>query len=174
MQSENKASGWTKIEGDVLKNQLENYHTLGITKSSRGQVVLVFGALLLLSLILSQFGFISISDWLISLILYIPLLIFVYKGHRWAMIGLMILWTIEKLYSAYLSIEMGGSLIGSVIWLVIGLSIINKALNVEDARRKLVPASQAGDKVSYCKECGTKQEKESKFCSNCGVSSSNK
>ncbi len=160
----------TEEEAREIKNQVENYHTLGITKSSRGQVALVFGGLYLLSFILSLFGIIELSDLFWSLIIYIPVLIFVYKGHRWAMVTLMILWTIEKVYTAYLTVEnQAGSVWGSIIWLIIGLGVIYKALKVENERRSLSPASATHDTGSFCKECGTKQENGSRFCAKCGT-----
>lgn len=155
-------------EAEEHKRQVDQYHTLGITASARGQVVLVFSGLLLLSVVLSLFGiYATLGDILISLIFYIPILFFVYKGHRWAMVVLMILWVIEKGYTAYLAIENGGSVVGSIIWLGIGLSIIYKALKVENDRIKTTPVVLHEESI-FCTKCGTKQELGTKFCANCG------
>lgn len=155
-----------------LKRQVENYDTLGITQSARGQVVLVFGGLYALSIVLSFFGIIALGDLMWSLIIYIPILFFVYKGHKWAMIALMILWIIEKVYTAYLTVEnQSGSVWGSIIWLIIGISVIAKALKVENARQKTMPPAATATATigNYCKECGTKLSNDSKFCASCGT-----
>jgi hypothetical protein len=162
----------TDDEAEELKRQVENYDTLGITQSARGQVVLVFGGLYALSIVLSFVGIIALSDLMWSLIIYIPILIFVYKGHNWAMIALMILWVIEKVYTAYLTVENeSGSVWGSIIWLIIGISVIAKALKVENARKKTIPSGVTASVTigNYCKECGIKLDHDSKFCASCGT-----
>lgn len=164
----------TKEEGDKIEfgKQVENYDTLNIFQSSRGQVVLVFAGLLLLTFILSFFEIANLTDLLWSLVVYIPILFFVYEGHRWAMISLMVLWVIEKGYTAYTAIESGGSVIGSLIWLFIGLSVIYKALKVENERKKInININKKDGSVSngrFCTHCGKAIEIDSKFCIHCG------
>ncbi|MEY2665495.1 MAG: hypothetical protein RLZZ480_600 [Candidatus Parcubacteria bacterium] len=129
-----------RLSEDDLRNQVENYQTLKITKSARGQVVLFFVALQIFSLIVLSFVNIGINveDQLMGLILYIPLLFFTYKGHRWAIVGLMILWTLDKIFTIHYSITTGGTTpITSVVFLLIGLSICSMALQVENARSKI-------------------------------------
>ncbi len=167
-----KEKNKTVDETKELKRQVENYYTMGITQSARGQVVLLFGGLYALSVILSFFGIIALGDLMWSLIIYIPILIFVYKGHKLAMITLMILWVIEKVYTAYLTVEnQSGGIWGSIIWLIIGISVIAKALKVENERQKTIPMAATAPITlgSYCKECGTKFDAGSKFCANCGT-----
>src|SRR6185436_1876455 len=89
---------WT-LDKDELENQVANYSTLGWGKSYRKQVVGIMIFFLAMSLLLSLTGlYASLSDFLLSLIIYVPVLIFIYKGHPWAIITLMILWTLEKGY----------------------------------------------------------------------------
>lgn len=108
----------------------------------------------------------------LSLVIYIPILFFVYKGHRWAIVSLLILYTIEKIYTLYLSVEMGGFVLGSIIWWLIVTPYIYKALLVENARKKGIqnPATVTADVVEgvYCTKCGTKAESDGKFCTKCG------
>jgi len=162
----------TEDEARKVKRQVESYDTLGITQSARGRVVLLFGGLYALSIVLSFFDIIALGDLMWSLIIYVPILIFVYKGHKWAMIALMILWVIEKVYTAYLTVEnQSGSVWGSIIWLIIGISVIAKALKVENARQEAVPPTATASATigNYCKECGTKLDNDSKFCASCGT-----
>lgn len=170
-----KTTSWSwKMSPEELKEQVEGYNTLKITQSYRGVSVLVVGALLLLGFVFAYFGvYASMSDMFLSLVIYIPVLFFVYKGHRWAIISLFILWTIEKIYTLYLAAESGGFILGSIIWWFIVAPYIYKALLVENARRKGIqnPAIVTTDVVEgvYCTKCGTKAESDGKFCTKCGT-----
>ncbi len=158
-----------KITPEELKEQVENYNTLKITQSYRGISVLIVGALLLLSLVLAFFGlFSSVSDIILSLVLYVPILFFVYKGHRWAIVSLLVLWTLEKAYTLYLSVDMGSTPISSIIWWLIVAPYIYKALVVENARIKNKQNPSVEVEGIYCTKCGTRQAKDSKFCTKCG------
>ncbi len=157
-----------EVEEKEDKKQLEEYSSLNIFQSRRGQVVLVFSGLYLLTFILSLFGLFELSDTLWSLIVYIPILIFVYKGHRWAMILLMILWIFEKSYTAYLAIENGNSIVGSILWLIFGISIIYKALIIENKRKKTLKSIESSN-TPFCHNCGAKQETNTNFCFSCGT-----
>ena len=77
----------------------------------------------------------------LSLIIYIPVLFFTYKGHRWAIVTLLVLWTFEKAYTVYLSIQAGDNPIASIIWWLIIAPYIYKAFKVENERRKSVTSN---------------------------------
>ena len=125
------------IEELDLKNQIENYHTLKITKSYRGISALIMVALLCLSLLLSLFGKFADTETIIwSIILYSPILFFVYKGHRWAMISLMALWTLEKFSQLY-ELKQGGNAAPIVIWWIAVMAYFWKALKVENEKLKM-------------------------------------
>jgi len=167
-----KTSGWSwKLSPDELREQVEEYKTLKLTQSYRGISILLLSALLLLGFILSYFGqYTSMEDMFLSLIIYIPIFIFVYKGHRWAIIALLILWTIEKGYTLYLATESGGFILSSVIWWLIVTPYIYKALLVENARLKITsdPSTDTETDGVYCTECGNKATTDAKFCTKCG------
>lgn len=166
-QTENKKkSVWTwGIDDEELENQVENYNNLKISESYRGISVLIVAVLLGFSLLLGFFGvYASVEEILYGLIIYIPILFFVYKGHRWAIVALMILWTFEK---GYQLIEVGG--IMPLIWWAIIIPYFYKALRVENERRKLAPALRNTSGVAFCHKCGESLESNSKFCSRCGA-----
>jgi ribosomal protein L40E len=171
MDKKEKTTSWSwKISAEELKEQIENYNTLKITQSYRGVAVLIVSALLLLSLVLGYFGvYASFQDIILGLFIYIPVLFFVYKGHRWAIITLLALWTLEKAYTIYLSVQSSGSPIGSIIWWLIVAPYIYKALKVENERRKIKDSSNMKLDGVYCTNCGTRQGKSAKFCTKCGV-----
>lgn len=121
-----------KITKEELKYQLDNYGTLKITQSYKGISVLITLALLALSVVLGFFNFVTLEDVLYGLIIYLPILFFVYKGHRWAIVGLMLLWTFEKGYQLFTA----GNIIPLFWWAII-IPFFYKALKVENERKKL-------------------------------------
>ena len=133
---------WTIDESD-LKTQVENYETLKITESYRGISVLIVLALLAFSFILSFLGvYADIETMIWGLVLYLPILFFVYKGHRWAIISLIILWTFEKGYALYEVVESGsGSPIMAIFWWLIIMPYFWKALRGENEKRKVLAPS---------------------------------
>lgn len=171
MNKKNKTTSWSwRITPEELKEQVDNHKTLKITQSYRGASVLIVSALLLFSLILSYFGvYSSFEDIVLGLFIYIPILFFVYKGHRWAIVALMALWTYEKAYTLYLSTQSDGSPIGSIIWWLIVMPYIYKALVVENEYRKARKTTSTVLGSFFCTKCGTQQEKDAKFCTKCGV-----
>lgn len=114
---------WEFSEDD-LKNQVENYHQLKITQSYRGISVVIMAGLLSLTFLLTFFDIFNISmeDFLYTLFIYVPILVFVYRGHRWAIITLMIIWTIEKGYSLIVLKS-----ISAIPWWVFVMSFFHKA-----------------------------------------------
>jgi hypothetical protein len=134
--SSKRKSCWSwRMDETELKNQVENYTTLKITKSYKGIAVLIISVLLGLSLLLSFFS--KVADpitILCGIALYLPILFFVYKGHRWAIILLMILYTFDK---GYLFYELRGNNVMPIIWWLIVMPYFWKALMVENERRKI-------------------------------------
>lgn len=160
------------IEKDDLKKQIDNYSTLKITESYRGISVLIVTALFIFSILVTTFvdtsDYISQSDILYSLIIYIPILFFVYKGHRWAIIALMILWTFEKGYSF---LEFGGFM--NIFWWAIVMPYFYKALKVENERKKqertLSDENESSNQhEKFCDNCGKPINLTVKFCQSCG------
>lgn len=167
-----KKSSWSwKIEEADLKNQVENYNTLKISESYRGISVLIISALLGFSLILAFFGvYADIATMIWGIVLYLPIIFFVYKGHRWAIVLLMAMWTLEKGYQLYqIGQGGGGSGIMPIIWWLIIMPYFWKALKVENEKRKLAPALKDAPGSAFCHKCGEQLETNSKFCTKCGA-----
>jgi len=165
-EKDKKKNVWSwKIDEFELKNQIESYDNLKITESYRGISVLIISALLVLSLLLSLLGvYSSVEDIVYGLIIYIPVIFFVYKGHRWAIISLLALWTLEKIYQFY---EAGG--VWPIIWWLIVTPYFWKALKVENKKKDLIQGEEGGPGGSFCHSCGGLLTTDSKFCSNCGT-----
>jgi hypothetical protein len=120
-----------KMSNEEIRNQIDNYNKLKITQSYRGISVLITLALLGISIIVGFLGVYPVGDALYGLIIYLPILFFVYRGHRWAIILLMILWTFEK---GYQLIETPN--IMPIIWWAIIIPYFYKTLKVENKRKK--------------------------------------
>ena len=88
---------WWRIDKDELQKQIKEYKTLKITQSAKGigLLFLLFSSAITVVLVL-------FLDWeiysLLDIFLFLILGFFIYKGHRWAMIGTMLLWTFERIY----------------------------------------------------------------------------
>ncbi|HEV7449469.1 MAG TPA: zinc ribbon domain-containing protein [Candidatus Paceibacterota bacterium] len=152
-----------KIPPAELAYQVEEYETLGISESYRGVAVLLVFLLLGISLAISLLGVIDFTGVIIEGVVYLVLCFFVYKGHRWAIIGLMALWTLDK---GFQLTETPG--IMPIVWWVLFMPYFYKALKVENERNKkhdVPPAHQGG---TFCVHCGNKQEHDAKFCTECG------
>lgn len=157
-----------------LEYQIDNYEYLNIKESYRGQVILVFSGLYIFSFLLSFFGLVALTDLLWSLVIYIPILFFIYKGHRWAIITMMVLWTIEKLYTIETFSELGyNESYFNVPFLLIWLGIIKMLVStlwVENGRRKRQRELETSNKkgLNFCSQCGSQIIKNANFCTNCG------
>jgi hypothetical protein len=129
------------IDPEELKNQVDNYNTLSVWKSYRKQVVLAYIFFIILGFLVILFapevfdGSIVITDALYSLILYMPVLFFAYRGHRLALGFLMLFWSIEQGYKLVFT---GGQGVITVVllWYIL-MVYLYKAIKVENARIKM-------------------------------------
>jgi hypothetical protein len=135
---------WWRIEPEELQRQVREYDSLSKIKTTRGSSTL----LLILSGIASVIGFYvsseprpeSLSDTAVLFGLAVlsggvcfVLAVFVYQGHRWAMMCSMIYWTLEK---AYQIISTPKYAFGSIIWWTVYMQFFYMAYLVEKQRRK--------------------------------------
>jgi len=119
------------VSQEEMQEQVANYHKLSITKSFRGQAVLATAIILTLTIVLQVFLGAGLVEIFSGLLIYGIILAFVYKGFRWAIITLIILWTIEKIYTLS-----SGSVMSILWWLAI-MPFYVKALKVELYRKKM-------------------------------------
>ncbi|MFA6038129.1 MAG: hypothetical protein WC748_08440 [Legionellales bacterium] len=132
-------SSWSwAIEESDLKKQCDNYNTLKITESYRGISVLIMSAFMALGLIFSFFtSFVTLSNVIIEMIIYVPLCFFIYRGHRWAIILLMLIWTFSQGFQLNEVIQSGsGNKFMPIIWWLIVMPYFWQALKVENERKK--------------------------------------
>lgn len=130
---------WWKINisDEDLKDQVEQYNILKITQSARGIsfLVLIFSCIItLLFIIFSDLKVVAILETIIFFIFGL----LIYKGYKGAIITVMLLWTIEKLYLAYESIFVSNNISGvqHVIWWALCMRIFYIALKIEQLRKR--------------------------------------
>jgi hypothetical protein len=136
---------WWQIDQAELARQVAEYDGLGFLASARKLSVLLLMLSSVANLILIAAG---ISDkWTyLDITLFTSLAIFIFFGHRWAMISAMVLWTIEKGDSIYditqSSAPNGVSLVPVIFWAVF-MHAFYLAFRVETQRsRPEQPASE--------------------------------
>lgn len=163
-------TSWWKMDQAELKKQAENYSTLEITKSYRGISMLILLALLGITVFLGYLEFHSWSTVIFVSIVYLPLAFFVYRGHRWAIVSLMILFTFEKGYQLFQVKN-----IMPIVWWIILMPYFYKALRVENElkrrQQKKNEKDQAGNTNKFCGECGSELVEDDNFCKQCGAKS---
>lgn len=167
---------------EELEIQVENYNNLGITKSNKGQATLFLGVVIVLSIALGIFDVTPMSDVLYSLIIYIPLMFFIYKGHRWAMYLGIVLWTLEKGYQLFYSsnVKMSGIIVIFSFWLWL-VTILYSAIQVENERKKRAGIKKQSENTQsyhsernilegkyFCSGCGKEINYKGSFCKFCG------
>lgn len=123
---------WWKLNPEEVRDQVNNYKSLKITKSFRGIATLLLLGSCLITLITSLIGWFSFDN-LYSLILYLPLTFFTYKGKRWSIIAMMILWTLEKALGITASFP---SIMIALTWWSLYMRFLYGALRVENERIK--------------------------------------
>jgi hypothetical protein len=173
-QSENLFIGlfkW-KMDEEELKNQVENYNTLGFFKSARkvATALMIFAAII--SLIYAMIGWFPSEVW-IDIVLILVLAFFVYKGKKWAMIVAMIYWTFDKglqLISGFSTEDFsGGNIIMPILSWAIFMGAFWQAYQVERARHIILQEKKKEPEIFYCNKCGNKLDSDSKFCDKCGL-----
>ncbi len=168
------AFAWAASD-EELRFQVDNYNSLPWSETFRGAAAIFLAGLLGLSIVLGLFGVVSLDGGtLTEFAIYAGALYFIFRGHRWAIILAMILWTADKAYQLY---EVGASGQGNVyviiVWWLLVMPYLYKALKVENLRRRSVvsaPVVEASGASRFCRYCGNRLEEDARFCTNCSKS----
>lgn len=139
---------WWRINPDEFEKQVNEYDTLKIGQSARGVSFILLILSAVISLAVSYFTSWIESSWL-DAFLMVLLGFFIYRGHRWAMIGAMILWTAEKGYQLYAGFSGAGgagstNFIMIYLWWALFMRAFYLSYRVEQALREgQAPATSA-------------------------------
>lgn len=131
---------WWRIDQEALTNQVQDYKNLKFYQSARGQSVLLLILSAIINIIFIRFFHTSAST-LFDISIFLVLAFFIYKGHKWAMIAAMLLWTIEKVSQLILMINSppafsNPNLIQPILWWSIYMHAFYFAFRIERARQK--------------------------------------
>ena len=126
---------WWQITPYELENQVENYDSLDIFRSAKGisALFLLLSASLLAAFIIHY----RYYPGLIAIIPYLILVVFIYKGKRWAMVLAMIIFTLDRAYN-FIALDVGNvvsGIVNIVIWAIF-MHYFWLAEEVEAERRK--------------------------------------
>ena len=122
-----------------LERQVRDYDKLRFYQSARGVPILMLLAVFTYTLLLTQLipGLFILSEIIFGIIIYTPLLFLTYRSHRFAMVGLLALYTYDKWYIFILF----SSFSSLFWWLLIG-AYLYRALQVENRRKKEMAAAE--------------------------------
>ncbi|MDH5683822.1 MAG: hypothetical protein OEZ20_05100 [candidate division WOR-3 bacterium] len=132
-----------KMNEEELKNQVENYDTLGFFRSARkvATAMMIFSIIITLIFVMVGWAVFLFSGIDIALVLILTF--FVYKGKKWAMMMTMIYWTFSKGLQVVSGLGVGAGatiVVGSVIWWAIFMGVFWQAYQVEKERdRNAIP-----------------------------------
>lgn len=131
---------WWKIDEQELTKQVTEYRTLGLFRSARGISVLCIALSVVITIAIASFGVPSFDAASVAeAAVLVVLAVFIYFGHRWAMVAAMALWTLEKLSMVALGVGAeppnGAAIVPQLIWWCIYMHAFYLALRVEQRRR---------------------------------------
>jgi hypothetical protein len=135
---------WWYIDPVELYKQASQYDTIPFMRSARGMAVLCLLFSCVVGLILAYLKLIALDELAFDCAVFVVLAIFIYRGHRWAILAAMGLWTYEQGLAVYNAV-VGGVVVGGVrvhlnpvmqiIWWCIYMHCFYLAFRVEQQRR---------------------------------------
>jgi hypothetical protein len=131
---------WWLIDPTDLHHQVDEYDRLSLFKAIRGQAALCLLLSVAMTTVFILLKLLGPSAY-VDVVIMGVLALFIYFGHRWAMIAAMVLWTIEKGVLLTGEFRIAGSSGGAtpfvqILWWAIYMHAFYFAFRVEQARRK--------------------------------------
>ena len=129
---------WWTIDPDQLQRQATEYSSLGVFESARGRCALCLIFLAAVSVFPIYF---RKSDYsAVEAAAFLVLAVLVYRGHRWAMICAMLLWTLERASQFHINLQGHASsllenIMVPVFWWALFMRFFYAAFRVEQERR---------------------------------------
>jgi hypothetical protein len=127
---------WWKIEPAEMERQITQYNKLKVWQSARGKSSLFCVFFIVVVWLTKDVAHRSTGDIVPEGIAWLSIAIFMFRGHRWAFILGMALWTIEKgMGFFYAWFPNNGLYPLPIIWWVIYMHAFFLAYKVESVRR---------------------------------------
>ena len=132
---------WWVVNPSDLSRQVEGYDTLKWYQSARGQSLALLLMTSAISVAMIELASHARAGYL-DIAAFVGLGVFIYRGHQWAMLGAMGVWTLEKLFQLAGAVQANhsGYLIGMLLWWAIYMRAFNLAWRTERARRRPIAA----------------------------------
>jgi hypothetical protein len=131
---------WWQTDPEEVKKQVAEYHTLKVWQSARGISLLLCLFTIAVTALLSKFVGLTTDTVIGEAVIWSILGFFMYRGHRWAFVGAMLLWTLEK---ATLLVTGGSSPIVQVIWWAVFMNAFMLGFRVERGRKAALAVAPA-------------------------------
>ena len=130
---------WWKIDKDELQKQVDQYETLSFSKSARGQSVICVLISALLTSALAVFSIVT-KEAFLDVGIFLILSLFIFRGHRWALVLTMIIWTFGKLVllfdtSMFKKVSLNPLL--QIVWWALFMHYFYLAFKVERVRSRI-------------------------------------
>jgi hypothetical protein len=128
---------WWRIDPVQLEEQVRLYDTIGFRSSMRGISVACLVFSMLVTVLMTYFGGMGLNaSAYVDAGLFGMLAGFIWFGHRWAMVGAMLLWTLEKV-----AIIVGHPVmvVAQLVWWCLYMHAFYFAFRIE-RRRRQIPA----------------------------------
>jgi hypothetical protein len=129
---------WWKPNQEEIQKQVTGYDTLRVWQSARGISLLLCLFSVAVTILLGSFLHLSSGTIIGEALLWSTMGLFMYRGHRWAFIAAMVLWTFEKGSLAIQQGAAGQTPVVQLIWWFIYMSPFYLGYSVE--RRRRAPA----------------------------------
>jgi hypothetical protein len=125
---------WNTDPAEVVK-QVAQYDTLRAWQSARGTSMLLCFFSAVVTMLLGNFMHLSEGTIETEVAIWTIIGIFMYRGHRWAFILGMVLWTFEKGTLLFSGMSSGAGPIMQIFWWCIYMNAFLLGLRVENRRR---------------------------------------
>lgn len=137
---------WWKIGNDEIKKQVEGYDTLKFFDSARGGSIgcIIFSIVVMAIFALWQKN----TESLISIFILVFLGLFIYRGHRWASILMMIDCTASAIFKIIEYYPKGYLSFTPILFWVIFMRYFYLTFRVERERNKIKKAGDAGQRTT--------------------------
>lgn len=128
---------WWRTDTAEIDKQIAQYDSLKLWQSARGLSMLLCLFSVVVTLLLGSYLAMSPVEMFAEALIWTTLAIFMYRGHRWAFIAGMVLWTFEK-GAMLLDSQAHSAPVLQVVWWAIYLNAFLLAFRVEKRKALLV------------------------------------
>jgi hypothetical protein len=130
---------WWRLDEERVARAVYEYESTPAWKSVRGLTAILIVASFLITTAINMPH--VPPGIVVEIVMFLVLAVFILLGHRWAMVGAMALWTLEKGGMVFLD---PSHIFFHVLWWAIFMHVCYSCYAVESGRRKAIVAKVAG------------------------------